>query len=84
LEGWFPLIKILQNLVTLLRSRIELERIAQWMKNLRTWSSYFLEERKHSDETLFLGAWSHLFKELAKCVTYQEFGPFSLGNYLFG
>jgi hypothetical protein len=36
----------------------------------------------HLDETLFLGAWFHLFKELAKCVTYEEFGPFSLGNYL--
>jgi len=37
LEGWFPMIKSLQNLVMLLHSRIALERIAQWMKILRTW-----------------------------------------------
>jgi hypothetical protein len=51
------------------------------MKNLRTWSSYFLEESIWMKLcSLELG--SHLFKELAKCVTYEEFGPFSLGNYL--
>ncbi len=75
LEGWFPMIKSLQNLVMLLHSRIALERIAQWMKILRTWVLLF-PWRKHLDETLFLGACSHLFKELAKvCVTYEEFWP---------
>jgi hypothetical protein len=73
LEGWFPMIKSLQNLVMLLHSRIALERIAQWMKILRTWGPPISLKKAFGWN---LVPWVSSFQRTCKvCVTYEEFWP---------
>jgi hypothetical protein len=75
LEGWFPMIKSLQNLVMLLHSRIALERIAQWMKILRTWGPPISLKKAFGWNLVPWSLVSSFQKTCKVCVTYEEFWP---------
>jgi hypothetical protein len=75
LEGWFPMIKSLQNLVMLLHSRIALERIAQWMKILRTWGPPISLKKAFGWNLVPWSLVSSFQRTCKVCVTYEEFWP---------